>query len=776
MTNRILSVLCLVICLTSCSEILEEEQASRYSISFEVGSEATQKTALQTDGQKVSYIWKNESQNAFEFIQSANGTIRIEPSTSFSVGIGGKAAVGAEFSQIPGAVTYDYVGVYPRGSVQKIPSSLSACTLSVPSVQALSTDSFDPCADLLISKVVSSSSLSQTFSLSLRRLVAIGKMTVLNLGTEDGEKILSVRFIATNTVMNGKVTIDPVAESVKKYGPGDSYVSLESPVGVSAAKSLSFYFTCLPFSLSKGEEYSVCIQTDRHSYVKTGTIPSGKLTFTESNLTCFSVDMAGITPTDCITYEMYGAIGDGTTDDMPAIVAAHKAANDYGIPVVADDSKTYLIGNVAKTATIKTDVDWGNAHFIINDNGLDKLGSKIFIVKSRLDTINLSGVSSLYRGATNLGISIPRRSLVCVTNSNKKIFIRSGSNANAGSDQAEYLVVEANGDISTSTPITWDYSQVTSLVAYPIDEDTLTIRGGIFTTKVSPEYSEEYYSRGIVVARSNTRLVGIKHFIEGEGPEGAPYHGFFTVNYCKDVELDSILFTAHKTYYKTGALGKLTAMGSYDLSLTKAVDILLKNCAQSTPILDSLRWGFMGSNFCRNLRFENSELSRFDAHQGVYNATLSNCIFGEINLTGFGTLTIEDCEIHSSDLLTFRGDYGSFFRGNVVFNNCKQYPEPDIQIHFVHAYHTGIHDYGYDCMLPTTITFNGLQVYDGSMTLSEYSGPFIFSNVNRKGTTYPYTIPQTIYFNNLWIQSGKSVTLGPSAEYYSGTSIITTNQ
>ena len=34
-----------------------------------------------------------------------------------------------------------------------------------------------------------------------------------------------------------------------------------------------------------------------------------------------------------ITYEMFGAVGDGVTDDMPAIAKAHEEANQCNKPV-----------------------------------------------------------------------------------------------------------------------------------------------------------------------------------------------------------------------------------------------------------------------------------------------------------------------------------------------------------------------------------------------------------------------------------------------------------
>ena len=52
-----------------------------------------------------------------------------------------------------------------------------------------------------------------------------------------------------------------------------------------------------------------------------------------------------------ITYEKYGAVGDGVHDDMPAIVAAHEAANEKGLPVKVKSGKCYYIGGGNLVAT-----------------------------------------------------------------------------------------------------------------------------------------------------------------------------------------------------------------------------------------------------------------------------------------------------------------------------------------------------------------------------------------------------------------------------------------
>ena len=74
-----------------------------------------------------------------------------------------------------------------------------------------------------------------------------------------------------------------------------------------------------------------------------------------------------------VTYEEFGAVGDGVTDDYAAICKAHDYANEAGLPVKANDNATYYILNpiidgAMRSAIIKTDVDWGGAKFIIDDS------------------------------------------------------------------------------------------------------------------------------------------------------------------------------------------------------------------------------------------------------------------------------------------------------------------------------------------------------------------------------------------------------------------------
>ena len=80
-----------------------------------------------------------------------------------------------------------------------------------------------------------------------------------------------------------------------------------------------------------------------------------------------------------VSYKDFGAVGDGVTDDFGAIYKAHEFANENKLKVLGTPGKTYYIfdtalgTDTAKSAVIKTSVDWRGAHFIIDDRELSRV-------------------------------------------------------------------------------------------------------------------------------------------------------------------------------------------------------------------------------------------------------------------------------------------------------------------------------------------------------------------------------------------------------------------
>ncbi len=468
-----------------------------------------------------------------------------------------------------------------------------------------------------------------------------------------------------------------------------------------------------------------------------------------------------------VSYGDFGARGDGKTDDQDAIAATHAFANQYSLPVKADDGANYYIGGKNRTAVVRTDTDFGKASFIIDDSDVQNRNADIFLVSSGMQSFKLQGVASLKRNQKKIEVSLPGTCLVAVTNSNVKRYIRFGPNQNNGSSQTDIFIVDKSGNVDEKAPIIWDFDQITDINALPIDETTLTIKGGHFTTIAnSAESKYTYYSRGIAIRRSNVLVEGLEHRVTGEGEHGAPYGGFINVGDCISVTVRNTVLTGHKMYQTIGSAGVSVSMGSYDISLNRALNVSFLNCSQTNDINDGRYWGILGSNFCKNLVYDHCTFSRFDAHMGVANATIRNSTLGHqgINAIGSGTFTVENSTIYGWTLVNLRSDYGSTWQGELIIRNCVFVPSggKTARASLIGGSYSGQHNFGYTCYMPERITIENLKIDDSNHPV-DYKGPAIFSDFNPRQTDetyqekFPYVKTKEVILKNVVITSGKDL-------------------
>lgn len=417
-----------------------------------------------------------------------------------------------------------------------------------------------------------------------------------------------------------------------------------------------------------------------------------------------------------VTYEEFGAKGDGVTDDMSAIVRAHEFANDNGLPVKCKDGAVYYIGGKDITAVIKTDTDFGGSKFIIDDRVLENIKTWCFSVASDFEPFS-PDIKSIAKGQCKVDFEHEGNVFVKIFSDKKKIFIRKGLNQNNGTDLTDSFVVNEKGEVTVG--IDRDIPEITRVAAKRIDDKPITIKGGTFVTIANCWVSEyKYHCRGFNITRSSVTIEGVTHLIEGEGDNGAPYSGFFTVSDAVDVTIRSCTMTPHKTYYTASKLGpdKPVGMGTYDLSFGYSINTKLIGIRQTRDINDRTYWGLMGSNFCKNFYIDDCIISRFDAHMGVSGTTIKNSEFGHqcLSLIGYGDFYIENSTVNGYSFISLRPDYGSFWDGTITVKNCKWKPIVPERLVMINASNSGDHDFGYVCYMPREINIDGFEIDDSA--------------------------------------------------------------
>lgn len=428
-----------------------------------------------------------------------------------------------------------------------------------------------------------------------------------------------------------------------------------------------------------------------------------------------------------VKYSEFGAVGDGKTDDFEAIKAAHEYANEHGVAVKADRGAKYYIGAVEDTVTVKTNVDWSGAEFFIDDKSAEPDSRvwwyPLFTVKSYSEPqrIEIPLDFSLTSNQKKIGLSFEKPYLLAIYNEEKRDFIRHSSTDNLGYARQEVLLVDKDGTVDETTPIQWDYERVTKITAYPVDDAPMLLRGGKFTQIANDDPKIlHYFERGIRVERSNVTVKGVSHYVTGEGKTGSPYNGFFRTSFANHVVFENCEMTGHKIY----------GQGTYDTRLASSNNVKYLNCTQTNDHTDADLWGVMCSDYCKNLTMDGCKLSRFDAHMGVYNATIINSDIGlNISVTGGGLLRVENvirrCPRGSwyNRFVTLREDYGSFFYGDVIIKDSTLITGRGINYVLAASWYEW--DFGYACRFPNTVTLDNVR-YEIEKGIEEYIHPYIF--------------------------------------------------
>ena len=360
-------------------------------------------------------------------------------------------------------------------------------------------------------------------------------------------------------------------------------------------------------------------------------------------------------------------------------------------------------------------------------------------------------------------------------NSAHGVFRRKGMTQYNGEPMHEIIVLEADGSVSSETPIMFSYAQIDSMDVYRLDPSTaITVKNGVFTTlesRVNHYLTQEdgtllyiyhgYIWRDIHVLRSYTTVENIEHRVTGgftlleraeQNLEGAMCHGFLVADNANHVTFKNCTIpgrtspgpgNGHSSYgFKANHVNKIVLDGCVQPNFWVTIDPVtyeIKNATERDesktgysartatknvfPGMGSVEvnginrrlcWGFGGTNYCKNVEYINSTVTRFDAHAGLYNGKIINSRVSYLALTGYGDMIVENSSWYQSDntnaIASLRGDYGYHWRGNIILKNVNAYMN-NREL----AYVTG-HGYinwyfGYTCTIPN-FTIDNLRFFN----------------------------------------------------------------
>ena len=503
-----------------------------------------------------------------------------------------------------------------------------------------------------------------------------------------------------------------------------------------------------------------------------------------------------------VTYEMFGASGDGIKDDYDAIREAHNFVNrlyvNHGVLLTVHAVKGhtyYLCDSHNVPISIATNVDWEGANFIVDDNSLGddvkKLKDPLFQVVSPMriathkstvnykdgDILNSAKFSPYIKNAKEFVNTFlecivrddnnskckkffdDSRVIGVVVKNSNSIYLRNGGKS--GIEQQDIILIDKeSGDILSD--IEWNYDDIKEIMVWPIPNEKITIKGGNFLTVtnnrcVDNSGNKFYVNRAIFVnSTGNVVLENINHYLDErngytsknkERENANSYLGFIRMTRASFIDVNSVYLTPHTYPCLIGDNGKKEYRGSYDLHLENSQNININGLkCDDSDMVDKSKWGVMASKGSKNVCIMNSSMNRIDAHEGIHNLAVVNSIIGYrgITLTGSGNFHGKDLTFYGSNhLISLREDFGSTWKGDIYLENINFYPSTLGDVKLIESKHHSDKNYGYNTYFPAISMKNVLINNPSSdvciMTMNDVS----------ENNSNPYHFSGNLYFNNV---------------------------
>ena len=221
--------------------------------------------------------------------EAVNGAVQSKTKSSPLLTGGAEATFSFDLSGGVGGSQYAYTFVHPSSALSQVGGTYA---VSIPSAQIFPAGSFDPHADVLVSKPQELAERPTSLTAQFARLGGTGKMTISAPTTE--EKVLWITLESRDTLLAGYYVLSPASGDLdKEPTDGENSLRLYPASDLTYTGSIDVWFRTTAVTLRN--ELIVTVQTTAKKYIKKLNLSGRPIAFKNGELSKFTVDMSSVT-------------------------------------------------------------------------------------------------------------------------------------------------------------------------------------------------------------------------------------------------------------------------------------------------------------------------------------------------------------------------------------------------------------------------------------------------------------------------------------------------
>lgn len=428
------------------------------------------KTEVVSDGMGgYNVSWKKD--DVLGVYEAVDGAVQSKTKSSPLDTGGAEATFSFNLFGGVGGSQYAYTFVHPSSALNQVGGTYA---VTIPSAQIFPAGSFDPHADVLVSKPQEVTVRPTSLTAQFARLGGTGKMTITAPTTE--EKVLWITLESRDTLLAGYYVLSPASGDLdKEPTDGENSLRLYPATDLTYTGTIDVWFRTTAVTLK--HSLVVTVQTNAKKYVKQLNLSGRPIVFKNGELSTFGVNMSAVlgkaTKVDVLTKDGMSSTYGEWTKNLNANYKGNTSSHSSGIQMRSTNSSSIVSTSSAgyvKSVTIMApaavfsgrtfDVYGSNAAYTATNQlyqgnrpeGSRKVGS--FTISEEVETVGTVTIDGNYQ---YVGVRSNNNALVA-----SKIFIEWSTSPSA---TAVVTTGGTSGEpTSSSATLTGSYTGATGTI------------------------------------------------------------------------------------------------------------------------------------------------------------------------------------------------------------------------------------------------------------------------------------------------------------------------